>query len=110
MMKKLQLLILALVMGMFTMNAQTQEVGPYSSQPDNSEALFDLLFTVDVGANGSIGANGQAGIMYINNQWWISSWASDTIHILDASGAFIETIVIAGITGTRSMSTDGTNV
>ena len=60
--------------------------------------------------NGSIGANGQAGVAYINGQYWISTWAADTIHILDAAGAFVETITIPGITGTRSMSFDGTNV
>jgi len=111
-MKKLQLLILALVMGMFSMNAQVQDVSPVSTQSTgtNSEALFDLLYTLDIGANGSIGANGNAGVMYINGQYWVSAWASDLIHILDTSGAFVETITIPGITGTRSMSTDGTNL
>lgn len=111
MMKKLQLFIMALVMGMFSMNAQTQEFGPYSAQPDMPEnALFDLLYTLDIGSGGSIGADGQAGVMFINGQYWVSTWAADTIHILDSSGAFVETVVIPGVTGTRSMSTDGTNV
>jgi hypothetical protein len=48
--------------------------------------------------------------MYINGQYWVSTWNADTIHILNSSGAFVETIVIAGITGTRSMTTDGTMV
>ena len=114
MMKKLQLLLLALVMGMFSMNAQTQDVSPVSTQStatnNSNEALFDLLYILDIGANGSIGANGNAGVMYINGQYWVSAWASDLIHILDTSGAFVETISIPGITGTRSMSTDGTNL
>ena len=42
-MKKLQLFFMALVMGMFTMNAQTQEVGPFSSQPDNSESTIRFI-------------------------------------------------------------------
>jgi hypothetical protein len=109
MMKKLQLLCMVLAMSAVSLNAQMAEVGPYSDQPDTQEnALFDLLFTIDAGA--SIGAASNAGVIFLNNQYWISTWNADTIHVLDATGAFLETFTIAGVTGTRSMTTDGTDV
>ena len=110
-MNKLQLLCLALFVSFFTVNAQLAEIGPEGNTPiEPNEALFDLLYTTDIGANGSIGANGQAGIIFFNDQYWISAWASDLIHVLDNTGAFVETFTIPGVTGTRSFTTDGTNI
>jgi hypothetical protein len=111
MMKKLQLLFLALIMSVISVNAQFAEVSPVNGSPtESSNALFDLLFRIDVGSTGSIGADGQAGVAFINNQYWVSTWAADTIHILDAQGNFVETVVITGVTGARSITTDGTDV
>ena len=111
MMKKLQLLFMALTFSAISLNAQMAEVGPVSGEAtESSNALFDLLFTTDVGSAGSIGADGLAGIAFVNNQFWVSAWQSDLIHILDNTGGFVETITIAGVTGTRSMTTDGTDV
>ena len=75
-----------------------------------SNELFDFLYRINVGSTGAIGADGQAGVVFVNNQYWISTWAANTIHLLDANGVFVETFTIAGVTGVRSMTTDGTNV
>jgi hypothetical protein len=110
-MKKLQLFFMALVVGVISVNAQTREASPVDGISSNgSNALFDFLYRIDVGSTGSIGADGQAGVAFINGQYWVSTWAADTIHVLDSSGGFVETFTIAGVTGTRSMTTDGTNV
>lgn len=111
-MKKLQLLFLAFLVSLTGVQAQFAEDGPYSEAPQSNsqEALFDLQFNFDVGVNGSIGAQSQAGVAYINDEFWVSTWNDNTIHILDSGGNHLNTIVIAGITGTRSMTTDGTNV
>lgn len=110
-MKKLQLFILALLVGTISANAQLREASPTAGESSNSQnALFDLLYTIDIGANGTIGANGNAGIMFMDGQYWVSAWASDLIHVLDVTGAFVETFTIPGITGTRSMTTDGTSI
>tara|TARA_R110002110_G_scaffold92680_10_gene241884 strand:+ start:1079 stop:2188 length:1110 start_codon:yes stop_codon:yes gene_type:complete len=110
-MKKLQLLFMALIMSGVSVNAQLAEVSPISGTPtESSNALFDLLYTLNVGSTGSIGADGNAGIAFVNNQYWVSAWASDLIHILDSNGGFVETITIAGVTGTRSITTDGTDL
>lgn len=110
-MKKLQLFAAACALSVFTMNAQTPEVGPASDAPVNqNRALFDLLYQWDVGSSGSVGVDGLAGVIFFNDQYWISEWATDIIHVLDADGNFVETFVIAGVTGTRSFTTDGTNI
>ena len=109
-MKKLQLFFMALVVGAISVNAQTREASPVDGISSNgSNALFDLLYTYDVGSTGSIGADGQAGVAFINGQYWVTTWAANTIHVLDASGGFVETFTIPGVTGARSVTTDGTN-
>lgn len=111
-MTKLRLLIFALFISVLSIQAQEAEYGPFYAAPQNNgpEDLFDLLFNYDVGATGAIGAQSQAGVAFINGEFWISTWNSDQLHIVDASGAFVSSFTIPGITGVRSITTDGTNV
>lgn len=118
-MKKLLLTFSAIAMTISASFAQTAEAfiplenngsQVTTQNSDTRLALFDFLFRINIGSTGSIGADGQAGVIFVNNQYWISTWAGNTIHVLDATGAFVETFTIAGVTGTRSMTTDGTNV
>ncbi len=57
----------------------------------------------------SSGSTGFAGITFLNNQFWVSKWASDTIARFTNTGAFIDKFVIAGLSGVRCITTDGTN-
>lgn len=112
MMKKLLTLSLMLALGTSVSNyAQNAEVAPFVGEvpsAENTNALFDLLFNYDIGAN--IGAQGNAGVCYVNGVFWVSAWASDLIHELDVNGNLMETFSIPGVSGTRSMSWDGTNI
>ncbi len=114
MMKKLLFFAIALTVGGgVTSYSQTQDISPVlneTSNTENTNALFDLLYTNDIGSGGSIGADGQAGVIFFDNEYWVSSWATNLIHLLDAGGNFIETFDIPGITGTRSMTTNGTSI
>ncbi|SRX52375.1 hypothetical protein AEQU1_00239 [Aequorivita sp. CIP111184] len=111
-MKKLLTLSIMLALGTSVSNyAQNAEVAPIvqgTPSTENTNALFDLLFNYDIGAN--IGAQGNAGVCFVNGNFWVSAWASDFIHVLDINGNLMETFSIPGVTGTRSMSWDGTNV
>ena len=107
-MKKNLLLFIAIIFSVSITHAQFEDVGPIGTENRESNALFDLLFTHDIGL--SIGANGQAGVIYFDGEYWISAWASNLIHVLDSNGSYVETFNIAGVTGTRSMTTDGTNI
>lgn len=75
----------------------------------SSKALWDLQFSFNAtdSANGDLG---MAGVAYFNNEFWVSRWASDTLYRFTNSGSLISEFVIAGISGTRSITTDGTNL
>lgn len=75
----------------------------------SSKALWDVLYGVDVTTT-SGGSVGQAGVAVIGSQVWTSKWASDTILRFTNTGTFIDKITIAGVTGVRSITTDGVNV
>ncbi|MEZ4858950.1 MAG: T9SS type A sorting domain-containing protein [Flavobacteriaceae bacterium] len=96
----------------FSMQAQQAEAGPQNdNQIQNSNrALFDLLFITDIGSGGTVGADGLAGIVYLNGEYWVSAWATDIIHRLSSTGTLLESFVVPGVTGTRSMTTDGTSI
>lgn len=97
-----------------SVSAQYAESAPFvntnssSRSPESTNEIFDLLFNYDIGAE--IGANGNAGVAFVNGQYWISAWASNSIHLLDSDGNFIQTITIPGVTGVRSFTSDGTYV
>ena len=111
-MKKLLILAMAIAFGTtVSTNAQTVESAPYAG-PNNTvrstNAMFDPLFNYDL--FNQIGAQGNAGVCFVNGQFWVSAWASNLIHVLDAAGNFVETFSIPGVTGTRSMTYDGTSI
>lgn len=109
-MKKILQVSLFTFLSVFALNAQN-EVAPFESPaPEGNRALFDLEFVYDIGVNGSIGAQSNAGVIFFDNQYWVSVWNDALIHVLDASGGFVETFSIAGVTGTRSFTTDGTSI
>lgn len=104
--------MMAALLASTTMTAQMAEEGPFApnNNQGNQRALFDLLFNIDIGGTGTVGVDGLAGVAYVNGQYWVSEWASDVIHILDGTGALVETTAVAGVTGTRSITSDGTFV
>lgn len=116
-MKKLLTMIIATAL-VVTANAQTAERAPITGNQQNTaaqnnqspETLFDLEFSYDIGATGAIGAQSQAGVVFLNDQFWVSTWNSDVISILDNTGGFVETVFIAGLVGTRSFTSDGTRL
>ncbi len=67
-----------------------------------------MLFNYEIG--NEIGANGNAGVIYINGEIWVSAWASNEIRILSPDGIYLESMSIPGVTGIRSFTSDGTLV
>lgn len=111
-MKKLHLFALGLFISVGASSyAQQAEAAPFTDGPENTEntnALFDFQFNYNLSSE--IGTAGNAGVLFFNDEFWISAWASDLIHVLDNNGVYDDTFTIAGLTGVRSFTTDGTNV
>jgi len=72
------------------------------------EAMWDIQFDHAVGT--TAGSDGQAGAYYLNNEFYTSRWASDTIYKYDNAGALVLKTTISGLSGTRSITSDGTNL
>ncbi len=83
------------------------EVSPYINETmvTGSKANWDLDFSSDITTSSN--SVSQAAIAFFNNEFWTSQWSSDTLFRYSATGAFIQKFSIPGISGTRSITTDG---
>ena len=52
-------------------------------------------------------ATGLSGVGWTGSEFWVSKWADNKIYTADASGNMTGNFTIPGITGTRSITTDG---
>ncbi len=100
-----------LIIGFFalTLNAQHAEKAPYANTnytPINSKALWNMQFSFNA-TNAASGDVGMAAVAFVNNEFWVSRWASDTLYRFSSSGVLISEFVISGISSTRSITTDG---
>jgi len=80
------------------------------SQPSHlkNKANWDIQFSLNSTAAG--GGTGQAGVALINNEFWVSKWANDTLMTFSNTGTLLTKFVIAGLSGTRAITTDGNYV
>ena len=72
------------------------------------EAIWDVQ--VDYDATVVTGLAGNAAAIFLPNvnEYWTSRWASALFHRWTASGTLIEEFSVTGVTGTRSLTFDGT--
>jgi hypothetical protein len=75
-----------------------------------TQAILDHQFTLDITA--TTGSVGNAGIVHFGTGFWVAKWASDTVWVLDNTGALISSFNISIGTGggIRALTTDGTSV
>lgn len=105
-----------------SLNAQSESadglvINPVSKgiQSNFSKAALNPFLTVNIGDSlikfqpGSV-ANGNAGIAYLNGEFWVSKWASDSIFTMNPQGQVTAKFTVPGVTGIRSITTDGTNL
>lgn len=72
-------------------------------------ALWDIQFSYNT-TDSTNGDLGMAAANFINNEFWVSRWASDTLYRFDINGNLLSEFTIANLSGTRSFTTDGTNL
>lgn len=71
-----------------------------------NKSTWDIQSSFNATQSG--GGVGQAAVAFINNEFWASKWASDTLIRYTTSGTLISKFIIAGLTGTRAITSDGT--
>ena len=68
--------------------------------------LFDFQFSRNLSSSTG-GATGMAAVMQIGNDYWVSRWASDSIHRYNLNGQLLQSFVVPGLTGIRSFTYGG---
>lgn len=81
--------------------------GPSNEPVNTPDALWDVQFDHNV-TSATGGAAGMAAAQFINNEFWTSRWQNDTLYRFDINGTLIQAFTIPGLTGTRSLASDGT--
>ncbi|MGL5889483.1 MAG: T9SS type A sorting domain-containing protein [Bacteroidia bacterium] len=79
-----------------------------SNPPPTVQTPWQVLFSYDITAAGA--GIGNAGVVMVGPNFWIARWNSDTFSVISPTGSLLSQFRIIGIPGTRSLTTDGTNV
>lgn len=109
MMKTLQIVMSLLVVTTTCFAQQNNsEAAPFLSSTYASEQR--ALWTIQLDQDPKPVALGLAGALWTGTEFWLSKWANDSIFIANASGVGTGSFTIPGITGTRSMTTNGTSI
>jgi Secretion system C-terminal sorting domain len=114
-MKNTYLTLSAVALLSFAAQAQqasnTAEAAPSVGQHNFNPSLaapWQVLFSYDITAAGAGTAN--AGVVQFGTEFWVSRWNSDTIWSFSLTGTLNNSFTIPGVTGVRSMTTDGTSI
>lgn len=91
----------------------------FAQQNNNEEAPFvagghsltvdRALWTVQLDIDPKNTALGIAGAFWTGTEFWVSKWGNDSLFTINASGVATGSFTIPGITGTRSITSDGTS-
>jgi len=66
------------------------------------------LWNVQLNSNPTNLAAGLAGVAWSGTEFWVAEWNGPTIYTADVNGNSTGNFTIAGVSGTRSITTDGT--
>ena len=76
--------------------------------PEEVVAQWDLQFAYDVSTDAQQFSLSNG--VYLGGEFWAAEWNSDTYLSFDSDGTFVEEFTIGGLSGTRALGYDGTNV
>lgn len=114
MIRKVQFLVVAGLISGTTFAQKNADYAPINQSEHafntttqtTDRALWDVQLNVDP----TTVAAALAGCFWDGTQFWVAQWNSDSIYTLDATGAVTDDFVIAGVTGARSFTSDGTSL
>ncbi|HEY0029253.1 MAG TPA: T9SS type A sorting domain-containing protein [Bacteroidia bacterium] len=87
------------------------EIAPFVSTVQTSVSTERALWTVQLDVNPTTISPGIAAACWTGTEFWVAKWANDTMFTLNAAGGITSgPFVIAGLTGVRSITTDGTTL
>lgn len=88
------------------------EIAPGVNLSENSVGGNNSTWDIQSSFNATLsgGGVGQAAVAFINNEFWVSKWASDTLIRYSSNGTLISKFFIAGLAGTRAITSDGTHL
>ena len=109
MIKNLQIIMSLLVVSTTCFAQQNNsEAAPF---PSSTTALEQrALWTIQLDVDPKPIALGLAGALWTGTEFWLSKWGNDSIFTANAAGSMISSFTIPGITGTRSITTNGTSI
>ncbi|RMG74899.1 MAG: hypothetical protein D6722_01855, partial [Bacteroidetes bacterium] len=104
---------IATAFGAEQMDVSFLPAGEPGEPGDSPEAMWDLQFSHNITATPA--AVGNAGAVFVNGEFWVARWQSDTLSRFQADGTYIGAFLIptsggGTLSGTRAMTTDGTDV
>lgn len=114
MIKQVQFLVAAGLISGATFAQKNAEYAPVNqseyafntTEVSTDRALWDIQLDVDP----TTVYPALAGCFWTGTEFWVAKWNSDTLFTLDAAGAQTSVFTIPGITGARSITSDGTRL
>jgi hypothetical protein len=70
------------------------------------------LWNIQLDKDPTILGSGLAGVIWTGTEFWCAAWATADIYVADANGNALSpaSFTIPGVSGTRSMTTDGSHI
>ncbi len=112
--RNLQILVVAGLLSGTTFAQKNAEYAPVNHSEFAANTVHETtdraLWDVQLNVDPTTVAAALAGCFWDGTQFWVAQWNSDSIYTLDATGAVTDDFVIAGVTGARSFTSDGTSL
>lgn len=93
----------------FGQEAAAEQAPNLGAKVTTEKALWDVQQSfVPVSGYNNANLNGMAACLFHNGTYYTAKWASDTIYRFNQAGTYIDTFRLAGVSGVRAITTDGT--
>lgn len=90
-------------------NKTKSKISNFDKASLNTALTVNIADSIDA-FNSTASEAGNAGVAYLNGEFWISKWATDTLITMDSTGSVTSIFKITGVSGVRSITTDGTSL